>query len=219
MTDVAQARRRPERRRPGGDRRPAQGRAHRHRPRRRAGRRRVPARRRRGQRHPGRLQAVAEGGGARPQAHQPAQRPQADPRPQRARRGREVDREGRRRRRHRRRRADPDAARAWARWSACRRRSSPASWSATIMGIAQRAAVAYLVIGLADVAWQKYRHDKSLRMDKQEVKEEQKQQQLPAEVRMAHAPPPAVGRARPHDGRRPARPTSSSRTRRTSPSR
>ncbi|HEX2084185.1 MAG TPA: EscU/YscU/HrcU family type III secretion system export apparatus switch protein, partial [Solirubrobacteraceae bacterium] len=55
----------------------------------------------------------------------------------------------------------------------------------TIMGIAQRAAVAYLVIGLADVAWQKRRHEKSLRMDKQEVKEEHKQQQLPAEVRMA----------------------------------
>src|SRR5918999_2824200 len=34
----------------------------------------------------------------------------------------------------------------------------------TIMGIAQRAAIAYLVIGLADVAWQKRRHEKSLRM-------------------------------------------------------
>ncbi len=55
----------------------------------------------------------------------------------------------------------------------------------TIMGIAQRAAVAYLAIGLADVIWQKRRHEKSLRMDKQEVKEEQKQQQLPPEVRMA----------------------------------
>ena len=55
----------------------------------------------------------------------------------------------------------------------------------TIMGIAQRAAVAYLVIGLADFAWQKRRHEKSLRMDKQEVKEEQKEQQLPAEVKMA----------------------------------
>ena len=55
----------------------------------------------------------------------------------------------------------------------------------TIMGIAQRAAIAYLVIGVADIAWQKFRHAKSLRMDLQEVKEEQKQQQLPAEVRMA----------------------------------
>ncbi len=55
----------------------------------------------------------------------------------------------------------------------------------TIMGIAQRAAIAYLVIGLADVAWQRHRHEKQLRMDKQEVKEEQKEQQLPAEVKMA----------------------------------
>ncbi len=55
----------------------------------------------------------------------------------------------------------------------------------TIMGIAQRATIAYLVIGVADLAWQKHRHEKQLRMDKQEVKEEQKQQQLPVEVRMA----------------------------------
>jgi flagellar biosynthetic protein FlhB len=55
----------------------------------------------------------------------------------------------------------------------------------TIMGIAQRAAIAYLVIGVADVAWQKHRHEKSLKMDKQEVKEEHKQQQVPPEVRMA----------------------------------
>ncbi len=60
-----------------------------------------------------------------------------------------------------------------------------AELTATIMGIAQRATIAYLVIGLADLAWQKHRHEKQLRMDKQEVKEEQKQQQLPAEVRMA----------------------------------
>jgi flagellar biosynthesis protein FlhB len=57
--------------------------------------------------------------------------------------------------------------------------------TSTIMGIAQRAAIAYLVIGVADFAWQKRRHEKQLRMDKQEVKEEQKEQQLPAEVRMA----------------------------------
>jgi flagellar biosynthetic protein FlhB len=55
----------------------------------------------------------------------------------------------------------------------------------SVKGIAQRAAIAYLAIGLADVFWQKFRHEKSLRMDLQEVKEEQKQQQLPAEVRMA----------------------------------
>ena len=57
--------------------------------------------------------------------------------------------------------------------------------TSTILGIAQRAAVAYLVIGVADLAWQKRRHEKQLRMDRQEVKEEQKEQQLPPEVRMA----------------------------------
>jgi flagellar biosynthetic protein FlhB len=54
-----------------------------------------------------------------------------------------------------------------------------------VMGIAQRAAIAYLFIGVADVAWQRYRHEKQLKMDKQEVKEEMKQQSLPAEVKMA----------------------------------
>jgi flagellar biosynthesis protein FlhB len=55
---------------------------------------------------------------------------------------------------------------------------------AEIMGIAQRAVIAYLFIGLADVIWQRYRHEKQLKMDKQEVKEEMKQQSLPAEVKM-----------------------------------
>ncbi|HEY3189626.1 MAG TPA: flagellar biosynthesis protein FlhB [Solirubrobacteraceae bacterium] len=55
----------------------------------------------------------------------------------------------------------------------------------TISSLARRAAVAYLLIGLADFAYQKRRHIKSLRMDKQEVKEEAKQQQLPPEVRGA----------------------------------
>ncbi len=54
-----------------------------------------------------------------------------------------------------------------------------------IMGIFQRAAIAYLVIGVADFGWQKYRMEKQLKMDKQEVKEEMKQQSLPAEVKMA----------------------------------
>ncbi|HEU4656510.1 MAG TPA: flagellar biosynthesis protein FlhB [Capillimicrobium sp.] len=53
------------------------------------------------------------------------------------------------------------------------------------MAIAKRAAIAYFVIGVIDMVWQKYRHEKSMRMDKQEVKDEAKQQQLPAEVRSA----------------------------------
>ncbi|HEY3019416.1 MAG TPA: flagellar biosynthesis protein FlhB [Solirubrobacteraceae bacterium] len=57
--------------------------------------------------------------------------------------------------------------------------------SHTISSLARRAAVAYLLIGLADFAYQKRRLLKQLRMDKQEVKEEAKQQQLPPEVRSA----------------------------------
>jgi flagellar biosynthesis protein FlhB len=52
-----------------------------------------------------------------------------------------------------------------------------------IRGIALRAAAAYFLIGLADYFYQRFRTEKSMRMDKQEVKEEAKQQQLPAEVR------------------------------------
>jgi len=55
----------------------------------------------------------------------------------------------------------------------------------TIAGLAKRAVIAYLLIGLADFAWQKHRHVKSLKMDKQEVKDEAKQQELPAEVKGA----------------------------------
>src|SRR4051794_37855288 len=40
----------------------------------------------------------------------------------------------------------------------------------TISGLAKRAAIAYLFIGVIDFAWQKRRHIKSLKMDKQEVK-------------------------------------------------
>jgi flagellar biosynthetic protein FlhB len=57
--------------------------------------------------------------------------------------------------------------------------------AADVMQIAQRAAVAYLAIGLADYFWQKYRHEKSLKMDKQEVKDEFKNQDLPPEVKGA----------------------------------
>ena len=54
-----------------------------------------------------------------------------------------------------------------------------------ILAIAQRAAGAYLVIAAIDYGYQRYRHEKSLRMDKQEIKEEFKQQGLPAEIRSA----------------------------------
>jgi flagellar biosynthetic protein FlhB len=54
-----------------------------------------------------------------------------------------------------------------------------------VKSVVQRAAAAYLVIGLVDIGWQKWRHERSLRMDKQQVREEQKEHQLPAEVRSA----------------------------------
>ena len=51
--------------------------------------------------------------------------------------------------------------------------------------LVKRAAFAYLLIGAADFGWQKRRTEKSLRMDKQEVRDEAKEQNLPAEVRSA----------------------------------
>jgi flagellar biosynthesis protein FlhB len=55
----------------------------------------------------------------------------------------------------------------------------------TVLGIAQRAAAAYLVIAIADFVYQKWRFEKNLRMDKQEVKEEAKSFSSPPEVRAA----------------------------------
>jgi flagellar biosynthesis protein FlhB len=57
--------------------------------------------------------------------------------------------------------------------------------SSTAHGIAVRAAVAYLLIGLIDFVWQKRRHNQQLKMSKQEVKDEFKQHSLPPEVRSA----------------------------------
>jgi flagellar biosynthetic protein FlhB len=54
-----------------------------------------------------------------------------------------------------------------------------------ILGIAQRAAIAYLVIAVLDFVYQRWRHEKSLKMDKQEVKDEAKNTQSPPEVRGA----------------------------------
>ncbi len=52
-----------------------------------------------------------------------------------------------------------------------------------VLAIAQRAAFAYLLIAIVDYGYQRWRHEQSLKMDKQEVKDEHKQQELPAEVR------------------------------------
>ena len=52
-----------------------------------------------------------------------------------------------------------------------------------IMTIAQRAAIAYLALAGADYLWQKHKFEKSLKMDKEEIKQEFKQQELPAEIK------------------------------------
>jgi flagellar biosynthetic protein FlhB len=57
--------------------------------------------------------------------------------------------------------------------------------SAGVMGIAERAAAGYLLIGLVDYVYQRRKIGKSLKMTKQEVKDEQKQYNLPPEVRAA----------------------------------
>jgi flagellar biosynthetic protein FlhB len=54
-----------------------------------------------------------------------------------------------------------------------------------VVQIAQRAALAYLAIAAADFFWQKHRFEKNLRMDKEEVKQEFKQQELPSEIKGA----------------------------------
>jgi flagellar biosynthetic protein FlhB len=55
----------------------------------------------------------------------------------------------------------------------------------TIITIARRAALAYLVIAALDYLWQRHRHEKSLKMSKEDVKEESKSQNVAPEVRAA----------------------------------
>src|ERR1044072_6565296 len=54
-----------------------------------------------------------------------------------------------------------------------------------VMTIATRAAIAYILIAAVDYAYQRYKHEKGLKMDKEEVKQEFKQQGLPAEIKSA----------------------------------
>jgi flagellar biosynthetic protein FlhB len=53
------------------------------------------------------------------------------------------------------------------------------------LGIAQHAAFAYLAIGLLDYAWKRYRHEKQLRMTKQQVKDEARHHGVSSEVKAA----------------------------------
>lgn len=55
----------------------------------------------------------------------------------------------------------------------------------TALSIAQRAGMAYVVIAVLDYFWQRHRHEKSLKMNKQEVKDEAKAYSAPPEVRSA----------------------------------
>jgi flagellar biosynthesis protein FlhB len=53
------------------------------------------------------------------------------------------------------------------------------------MGVAEHAAFAYLVIGVLDYAWRRRRHERQLRMTKQEVRDEARQYGISAEVKAA----------------------------------
>jgi flagellar biosynthetic protein FlhB len=55
----------------------------------------------------------------------------------------------------------------------------------TAISMAERAAFAYLLIGLVDYAWRRRRHERSLRMTKQEVREEERRHNIAAEVKQA----------------------------------
>jgi flagellar biosynthetic protein FlhB len=57
--------------------------------------------------------------------------------------------------------------------------------SKMVFAIAQRAAVAYLLIAAVDYGYQRWRHERSLRMSKEELRDEFKQHSLPAEVKGA----------------------------------
>jgi flagellar biosynthetic protein FlhB len=57
--------------------------------------------------------------------------------------------------------------------------------AALVKHIAYRATFAYLFIGVIDYFYQRYTHEKSLKMKKEEVKDEGKGQDLPAEVKSA----------------------------------
>jgi flagellar biosynthetic protein FlhB len=59
----------------------------------------------------------------------------------------------------------------------------PAFTGGIVMHIATRAVLALLVIAAVDFAWQRYRHEKSLRMSKQEVKQEARQSDVAPEIR------------------------------------
>ena len=54
-----------------------------------------------------------------------------------------------------------------------------------VSSIAIRAVAAYLLIGVADYIWERHRFQESLKMTKQEVKDEMRQRDLPPEIKRA----------------------------------
>ena len=57
--------------------------------------------------------------------------------------------------------------------------------ASTAFGIAWKAAAAYLLIGAGDFLWQRHRHEKQLKMSKEEVKREHKEGEVSPELRGA----------------------------------
>jgi flagellar biosynthetic protein FlhB len=55
--------------------------------------------------------------------------------------------------------------------------------SSLAAGIAWKAAAAYLLIGAIDLIWQRHRHEKQMKMTKEEVKREHKEEQVSPELR------------------------------------
>jgi flagellar biosynthetic protein FlhB len=55
----------------------------------------------------------------------------------------------------------------------------------SVMTLALYVCLAFLLIGIVDFAWQRYQHEKSLRMTKEEVRQESRQSDLAPEVRGA----------------------------------
>jgi flagellar biosynthesis protein FlhB len=53
------------------------------------------------------------------------------------------------------------------------------------MQIARFGTVGWFMLAIVDLLWQRHRHEKQLKMSKQDVKDEHKQQDMPAEAKMA----------------------------------
>jgi len=55
----------------------------------------------------------------------------------------------------------------------------------TALAVAERAGLAYFLIGLVDYAWRRRRNERGMRMSKQELREEERQHNVSAEVKQA----------------------------------